>query len=232
MNPTGMHSKKDPPAQKWLRIGLLICGIVSSLLYVGADILAAMRWEGYRYTDQAVSELMAIEAPTRPLLVALFSVYGLLVIAFGIGVWATAGHKRALRFTGILMVAWAAVGFVGLLLAPMHLREPVGSTANTLHIIVTGVGVLLLLVSIGFAAAVWGKGFRLYSIATVLILLVFGALTGLLVPRSAAQLPTPTPWLGALERVNIYFSMLWILALAIALLRSEQGSGSIRGSDA
>ena len=29
---------------------LLICGILASLLYVGTDIVAALRWEGYDYT--------------------------------------------------------------------------------------------------------------------------------------------------------------------------------------
>jgi len=39
---------------------LLICGILSSLLYVGTDILAAMLYEGYSYTSQSISELGAI----------------------------------------------------------------------------------------------------------------------------------------------------------------------------
>jgi len=39
---------------------LLICGILSSLLYVGTDILAAMQWEGYSYTSQAVKVPSAV----------------------------------------------------------------------------------------------------------------------------------------------------------------------------
>ena len=50
---------------------LLICGILASLIYVGSDILAAMRWEGYSYTAQSVSELRAIGAPTRSFLVPI-----------------------------------------------------------------------------------------------------------------------------------------------------------------
>jgi hypothetical membrane protein len=65
---------------------LLICGILSSLLYVGTDILAGMLWEGYSFTHQAVSELSAIGAPTRPLVVPLYFVYDVLMIAFGLGV--------------------------------------------------------------------------------------------------------------------------------------------------
>lgn len=31
----------------------------------------------------------------------------------------------------------------------------------------------------------------------------------------------PTPWAGLEERVNIYATMLWLAALALALLRAE-----------
>jgi hypothetical protein len=41
---------------------LLACGILSSLLYVATDILGGLRYEGYSFTSQAVSELMAIGA--------------------------------------------------------------------------------------------------------------------------------------------------------------------------
>jgi hypothetical protein len=58
-----------------------------SLLYVSADILAAMRWEGYSSAYQTVRELIAIDAPTRPLVVPLFFAYSVLVVAFGVGVW-------------------------------------------------------------------------------------------------------------------------------------------------
>jgi len=209
---------------------LLICGILSSLLYVGTDILAAMLWEGYSYTSQMISELMAIGAPTRPFMIALFTVYNALVIAFGVGVWRAAGRKRSLRITAVLLVAYGAVGQVGLLFFPMHLRGAEATLTDTMHIIGTSVIVLLTLLYIGFGAAARGKLFRLYSIGTILVLLVFGALTGLQGPRIAAGLPTP--WFGVMERVNIYFSLLWVAVLAIVLLRAEKRSGSIKGSDA
>ena len=198
---------------------LLVCGIISSLLYVGTDIFAAMSWEGYSYTSQAVSELMAIGAPTRPLLVALFSVYNPLVIAFGIGVWLSADSKRSLRVAGILLVAYGVIGQVGLLFAPMHLRGAEGSVTDVMHIIVTSVIVLLTLLFIGFGSSARGKWFRLYSILTILAMLVFGALVSLQAPRLAAQLPTP--WMGVMERVSVYAPMLWVLVLAVVLLRAR-----------
>ena len=48
------------PATRTVRKVLLVCGILASLLYVGSDILAALRYEGYSYTAHSVSELRAI----------------------------------------------------------------------------------------------------------------------------------------------------------------------------
>ena len=46
----------------------------------------------------------------------------ILIIAFGVGVWRSAGRKRALRIVGILLVGKEVLGFMGTLFAPIHLR--------------------------------------------------------------------------------------------------------------
>ena len=53
---------------------LLSCGVLASLLYLGTDILAGPLWEGYNFVHQAVSELSAVDAPTRSLTFALYRV--------------------------------------------------------------------------------------------------------------------------------------------------------------
>src|SRR5436190_7362699 len=99
---------------------LLICGLLSSLIYVAMNVVAAMRWEAYSSVSQTVSELSAIGAPTRPLWLALAIPYTLLVAAFGCGVWASARRNRALRVVGAVLVV---DGLIGLAWPPMHLRE-------------------------------------------------------------------------------------------------------------
>ena len=89
---------------------LLICGILSSLLYVAMNVFVAMQWEGYSSASQTVSELSAIGAPTRPLWVLLGIAYTLLVTAFGWGVWMSARRNRPLRVVGGLMVAYGVIG--------------------------------------------------------------------------------------------------------------------------
>ena len=197
---------------------LLGCGILSSVLYFAGDIIMSLTYEGYSYINQSVSELRAIGAPTRPLLVPILVLYTELEIAFGLGVWRAAGRKRALRITGVLLIGLGVVDLMAPF-SPMHLCGAEGTLTDTMHIILTSVTVLLILLIIGPGAAVNGKWFRLYSIPTILILLVSGAWAFLDAPRIAAKLPTP--WVGVREGINIYGYMVWLLVLAIVLLRAQ-----------
>jgi Protein of unknown function (DUF998) len=199
---------------------LLGCGIVSSVLYVATVVLAPRRWEGYSSSSQTVSELIAINAPTSGLVVPLFLTYSLLVIAFGMSVWASAGRKLALRVAAVGLIGKEVLGFVVTLFFPIHLRGVEGTRTDTMHAILTVVGVLFMLLAIGFGAAAFGKRFRIYSIATFLMLVVGGVLTGLDQPNLEPNLPTP--WMGVWERINIYAYMLWVVVLAIALLRAQK----------
>src|SRR5689334_19374663 len=78
-----------------IRKFLLGCGILSSMLYIGAEMYAWTRYPGYSPISQVFSELLAEGAPTRPFMVAVSTVpYNVLVAAFGIGVWISAGGRR------------------------------------------------------------------------------------------------------------------------------------------
>lgn len=175
-----------------------------------------MSWRSYSYSSQSISELLAIGSPTKWIFALV--PYTSLVIAFGIGVCWAAGGKRAVRATGILLVAYGVVSHVGSYF-PMHLRGTTSSFTDTMHILLTIALVPLIFLFVGFGATAAGKWFRRYSIGTILTLLIFGALAGMQGPRIAANLPTP--WLGITERINVYSAMLWVLVLAVVLLRKE-----------
>jgi hypothetical protein len=201
---------------------LLSCGILASLLYLGTDILAAILYEGYSYTDQTVSELFAVDAPTRPLIVLRGLAYSILLIAFGLGVRGSASGKRALRVVGGLLIGIAVLDLVGPF-TPMHQRAVLasggGTLTDTLHIALASIDVLFILLIIGFGAAAFGKRFRVYSIGTILLVGAFGAWAGVDGPRIGANLPTP--WVGVRERISIFGFMLWLVVLAVALLRAR-----------
>jgi len=48
---------------------MMLSGILSPAIYIAADVIAARRYPNYSYTDQAVSELFAIDAPTSAFVV-------------------------------------------------------------------------------------------------------------------------------------------------------------------
>ena len=209
-------------APSWRR-SLLACGILSSVLYVAMTLFVGLLWDGYSVASRVPSELSAIGAPTRTLWMWLGAVYGVLMVAFGWIVWKTAPPNRALRVVGALLIAHTLFGQFW---PPMHQREVLaaggGTLTDTLHLawaMVTGVFFMLM---VGFGAAALGGRFRAYSIATMIIVLACGAVTGMYASRLQADLPTP--WVGVWERVSIATFMAWIAVLAAALLRAQRAA--------
>jgi Protein of unknown function (DUF998) len=204
---------------------LLICGMVSSVLYVVSDVIGALRYPGYSYADQEFSELTAQGSPVRPLMIALNEIpYTLLVSTFAVGVWTSAPPKRAGRITGAMLLGYAASGMAGGVVFPMKPREALaageGTLRNAMHIPATMVMSLFILLAMGFGATLLGKRFRYYSYGTITILVVFGVLASLQAGQMQAN--EPTPWMGIEERINIYATMLWVAVLAIGLLRVQK----------
>jgi hypothetical protein len=215
-----------------IRRALLVCGILSSLLYAAINIIVAMQWKEYNSASQTVSELSAIGAPTRMLWLVLCTPYTLLMIAFALGVWKSASGNRPLRIAGGLLIVYGVLGILWPF-APMHLRETLaagGATfSDTMHIALGAVTEIIYLTALGLAATALGKQFRLYSIATFVVLLVFGVLTFLDAPNVSTN--QPTPFIGVWERINIGVFLLWVIVLAIILLRKDKRLGSIKGVD-
>lgn len=227
-----LRIKANKPVNEIVRKRLLICGILSSVLYVTINIFVPMLLKGYSYAAQTISELSAIGAPTRTLWMVLSTPYTLLMIAFAWGVWKSAGRNRLLRIAGGLLMAYGALGILWPF-APMHLRETLaaggGTFSDTMHITLGAVTEIFYLFALGFAAAALGKQFRLYSIATFVVLLVFGVLTFLDAPGIAKN--QPTPLIGVWERINIGVFLLWVVVLAVVLLRTKDEGDSIKGRE-
>jgi len=202
---------------------LLYCGIAASLFYIAMNIFFPFLDKRYNWITQTVSELSAVDAPTRPLWFPLGIVYTLLIAAFGWSVFRSAGGKRYLRIVGILLII---NGLIGLTWSPMHQREVLAAGGGTFtdiwHLVMASVTVLLMFLSIGFGAAAFGKGFRFYSIITILVFIVFGVLTFVEAPNVDKNLPTP--YIGLWERINIAAFMAWLLVFSINLLRLEKNS--------
>lgn len=199
----------------WRRVSLG-SGVLAAVLYVVTTVIAATRWEDYSAASQTISELFAIGAPSRTLVVVLFSLHNVLLCVFAAGVWQSSADGRALRAVAALLAGIGAVGAMTTAFFPIHLRGTEPSATDTAHAVFTAVIVLFILLAVAFGSSVFGRGFRVYSWTTLATLVVFGALAGRQGGRLAAD--APTPWLGVYERVNIGGYLLWLAVLAVLLL--------------
>lgn len=204
-----------------MRKTLLACGILSSLWYFVINMIVPMHYSGYSSVTQTVSELSAINAPTRVLWVLLVMPYPLLYSAFGWGVLQSAGNNRPLRMAGTLIIIYSVMNFYW---PPMHQRTVIaaggGTLSDTLHIAWAMMTLVFNMLIMGCGAAALGKQFRLITLVTFLVFIVFGVLIAIETPGIRANLPTPG--IGTWERLNIGAFMSWVIVLSIFLVRKDK----------
>ena len=101
----------------------------------------------------------------------------------------------------------------------MHLRETLaaggGTLSDDMHIALAAVTQTIYFLALILTAAALGKAFRIYSIATFVVLVFFGALTFIEAPGIAKN--EPTPMIGVWERINIGVFLIWVVVLAVVL---------------
>jgi hypothetical protein len=150
------------PGRDTVRKVLLGCGVLSSVLYVAAEVYAWSRYPGYSPVAQAFSELLAEGAPTRAFMVAVAGApYNLLVAALGVGVWlspVSPVRRRVARLTGALLLLYALLSYLGGTVFQMDPREVEGSVRTLVHEAATAVMVLAMLLAMGWGSSCTGGG--------------------------------------------------------------------------
>lgn len=210
-----------PARGEMIRIALLSCGILASLLYAAMNVFVPYLYEGYSSFSQAVSELSAIGAPTRELWMWLGFVFDLFFVLFGLGVFMSSSGNRHLRVVGIIIILYGT--FIAFW-PPMHQRGAELTLSDTLHVAWAMGGLVLMMLMMGFGAAAFGKFFRIYTIVTIFLLILFGVLTTTYASDVGSNLPTP--WMGVWERLNILVFLLWASVLSMTLLMKRTGSNN------
>jgi hypothetical protein len=211
---------REHRARPKVRQALLACGILYAVLYpVVNDAIAATLYPGYDRTSQAVSELSATGAPTRPFLMAVGPVFTLLQVGFGVGMWLSTHGKRPVRIAGALMVGHGMMTLLWVF-APMSRREVIAAggatSADTMHLVLAaGTGIFVAAYVAVFAIGS-GWSFRVYSVLTLVTALVFGRLSAQVDRLEAGD---PTPYMGLLERIGIAAWLLWLAVAGVVLLR-------------
>jgi len=204
---------------RWPR--LLCAGLVAALWYTAVVLVGAMATPGYSHIGEHVSTLYQSGAPNGLWIAALFAVYNLLVLAFGVGVSRLAtqpggARRRMGQAGGVALVLTAIAGFMD----AVFRQDPIGSpvtTSGTLHVAFAGVASLLTILSIGLVAS-WAlarralRGFGRYSVATLVVIAVSG-------PVAAVATAGLWPTMGLLERIPIFGFVQWAAVSSIILAR-------------
>lgn len=208
-----------------VRKALLTCGILAALVWMGTDIFAGLRYEGYNYPFDPISGLSAVGAPTRQLVASVGAIFTILKIAFACGIWMSAAYSRPLKITAGLLFT-SGFADVAASFFPWDPSDSLGTFTNIMHGILAGVVAMpAFMLSMGFGARAGGKWFRFYSYGALLVLIVSGAVMAFLdAPRMEANLLETTqapPLFGLIERIIGYGFMVWVIVLAVVLLRDR-----------
>ncbi len=193
---------------------LFLTGIVGAAIFVFNVVLGGMITPDYSHLRHAVSELTQSGAQNTVLLSTFFILSALLFLVFGVAVYRKYHRNRERVAIGGIMIALYAVQAV--LLASIFPQDPIGSEATfpgTMHLVVVGISALcimaaILLVGYGVdqSSSLW-RGFRLYSILSLVIMLVSGASTGILIANNIDLL-------GLVERVTQLAYLQWFVVFA------------------
>ena len=206
---------KKPLIQK---LGLL--GVVSFLSYAAAVIFAPLAYPGYDWMAQAVSDLSAANAPSLALWNRLTALYNVCEVACVTVVCIGIQGKRTklLRVGVYIFVVMEWVSAVGFRAFPLTDSGFAGTFQDTMHIAVTGVVVLLSIVSlvIIIIAGAKDRSCRSYGVCAGL------ALAMMLVGAVGMKL-VPAEYFGVVERFSVFAATGFNAALGIHLFAGDRG---------
>ena len=201
-------------------------GIFGPIVFLLNDIIGSIITQGYSPIINAVSELTQAGSENIYLLSSLFLISAIMLIVFGIGIVAhyKYGHSKLLFLGGIFIIILGVFSALSGTIFPMDPFNGEATFAGTMHIILTGLNIILIilfipLIGIGLYKEKQCKSFRLYSIITVLIMVIFGGLTSVLMTNDIELL-------GLFERITIYTYQLWLFILAILFIKGQSTSKS------
>ncbi len=98
-----------------------------------------------------------------------------------------------------------------------------GTSADTMHLVLAAGTGLFVAAYVAVFAIGFGSVFRVYSVLTLAVALVFGRLSAQV---DKIQAGDPTPYLGLLERIGIGAWLLWMAVASVMLLRRSRAEHS------
>ena len=198
------------------RLGLL--GIVSLLSYTAAVVFSPIAYPGYNRMAQAVSDLSAADAPSLALWNQLSAFYNaceivcVTVVCIGIQ-----GQKTKLLRAGIYLFAvmeW--ISAVGYRMFPLSTGGYAGEFQDIMHMVTTGLVVLLSIASLTVIIIAGAKDRRCRSYGVCA-----AAALGMMLVGAVGMKIVPAAYFGVVERFSVFAATGFNAALGIHLFCSK-----------
>lgn len=195
-----------------------LTGVISFLSYAAAVIFSPLGYPGYDPMKQAVSDLSAANAPSLALWNALSSFYNVCEVLCATVVCVGIQRKgtKILRIGVYLFAVMEWVSAVGYRAFPLSESGFAGTFQDVMHMVVTGVVVVLSIASLTviIIAGAKSKECRSYGIcaAVALGMMLIGALGVKLVPAE---------YFGVVERFSVFAATGFNAALGLHLFFSK-----------
>lgn len=194
---------------------LILTGVWGPIVFVLNVVLGGIITPNHSHIRNAVSELTQRGAPNIVLLSALFVLSAVLILIFGATLMRSYWHRSKRAFAGATLIV--VYGVFAVLLATVFPQDPLGGEATfpgTMHLILAGLAALVImsaivLIGLGLSQHTgYGRGFKAYSLATVLVMLIFGASTPVLIANGIELV-------GLFQRITQLAYLQWFVVCAL-----------------
>ena len=191
---------------------LCLVGILSLVFYILHDVVGAIKYPGYNWTSQAVSDLTATDSPVYVLSHGLSVVHGIFscICCTLVCILVQKEKKKSLRVGVYLFTIMGFISSIGYTLFPLSSKGYDGSFQSFVHVyILTALVVLLsiislILISVG-AFKSKKKTLGILALAS-LVLMFIGAVGSGLLPKEV---------FGIVERFSTYSAVVFTTILGI-----------------
>ena len=202
--------------KKQMKIWILVCGILAIVFYVLHDIVGALNYPGYKWMEQAVSDLTATDAPSRTVAGGLTTIHGIFnCVCCAFIVVLVRNERKSFRIGVYLFALMHAVSAIGYSLFPLTGSGYDGSFRSFIHVYVVTVLVVFLAISSLILIAVGSfkdKNKKLGILAIIALALMMTTPISFSVPKEI---------FGIIERLTVYSSVLFTGVLSVYFYRKN-----------
>jgi hypothetical membrane protein len=191
---------------------LALAGVIGTIFYFLHVILGRLNYPGYNSLAQAVSDLTALNAPSRQIAQACTTVHGFFTVTACtlFCVFYQEKVNKVFRIGIYLFATMQWISAVGYTLFSLSESGYAGTFQDVMHMVVTALVVLLSIVSMIMIAVgcCKSKNYKQFGIFTIVILCIMAI-------GSIATGAVPLAYFGVAERLSVYSVVIYTAVLSL-----------------